>query len=136
MCGEVPTAGRVAHWTWDEATCRSLADLRALRDGGDHSRHVLRLTIDMRVPAAEYEEAEAILRELKGTDALHGRVGVLQLDRSRLALDSAHIDDAFAELPDVLRAAAARLKALEHGDGAEIAQQALMHLYRSVRQAS
>lgn len=126
---------RVARWTWDEVTCRSLADLRALRDGGDRSRHVLRLTIDMRVPAAEYEEAEAVLRELKGTDALHGRVGVLQLDRSRLALDSAHIEDAFAELPDVLRAAAARLQALERGDRAEIAQQALMHLYRSVRLA-
>lgn len=126
---------RVAHWTWEETTCRSLAELRALRDGGDRSRHVLRLAVDMCVAAEEYQEAESILRELKGTDAVHGRVGVLQLDRSRLTLDTRNIGDAFTALPDVLRATATRLEAMAKGDQAEVAQQALMHLYRAVRKA-
>lgn len=129
---------RVAHWTWEEATCRSIAELRRLRDDGiDRRRHVLRLTIEMTVPAAEYEEAEAILRELKGTDAIHGRVGILVEQRAKLKLDTHGIDAAFPVLPDVLRATVDRLKAKEAagGDEAEIAREALMHLYRAVRQA-
>lgn len=126
---------RVAHWTWEEASCRSLADLRTLRDGGDRRRHVLRLTLDMRLPAAEYEEAEAVLRELKGTDAVHGRVGILEVERGRFELDTRNIEDAFPVLPDVLQAAVERLKAMEDGPQADHARQALMHLYRSVRQA-
>jgi DNA repair exonuclease SbcCD nuclease subunit len=126
---------RVAHWTWEEVTCRSVADLRTLRDSGDRTRYVLRLTVDMRVPAADYEEAETILRELKGTEAVHGRVGILQVDRSKLELDTSNIEDAFAELPDALRTTAERLKAMEKGVQAEVARQALMHLYRTVRKA-
>lgn len=124
----------VAHWNWEEVTCRSLAELRALRDG-DRRRHVLRLSVEMHLAAAEYEEAEAILRELKGTDAVHGRVGILEVERSRLELDTRNIEEAFASLPDVLRATAERLKAMESGPQAEVARQALLHLYRGVRQA-
>lgn len=129
---------RVAHWTWEEATCRTLAELRALRDDGiDRRLHVLRLTLDMCLPAAEYEEAEAILRELKGTDAVHGRVGILQEHRLRLELDARDIESAFPALPEVLQATVARLRAkeAEGGPEAEIAREALMHLYRTVRQA-
>jgi len=127
---------RVAHWAWEEVTARSIAELRALRDGADRGRHVLRLKVEMAVSAPEYEEAEKILRELKGTDATHGRVGVLQLDRSRLALDTQNIAQAFEDLPDVLRATAARLKAMEGGPQDALAKRAMMHLYRSVRKAS
>jgi DNA repair exonuclease SbcCD nuclease subunit len=127
---------RVAHWTWEETACRSLSELRALRDGADRTRHVLRLRVEMRVPANEYEEAEKILRELKGTDATHGRVGVLQLDRSGLVLDTQNIEDAFDGLPEVLRVTAQRLKAMDVGDQAEVARRALMHLYRTARKAS
>lgn len=126
---------RVAHWTWEEVTCRSLADLRALRDGGDRRRHVLRLTLEMRLPAAEYEEADAILRELKGTDAVHGRVGILEVERGGLELDTRNIEEAFGTLPDALRVTVERLKAMESGPQAEVARQALMHLYRGVREA-
>jgi len=129
---------RVAHWTWEEGTCRSVAELRRLRDDGvDRRRHVMRLTIDMSVPAAEYEEAEAILRELKGTEAIHGRVGILWEERGNLTLDAHDIENAFPVLPDVLQATVARLKAREAEGGAdgEIAREALMHLYRAVRQA-
>jgi DNA repair exonuclease SbcCD nuclease subunit len=124
---------RVAHWTWEEATCRSVDELRALRDGADRTRHVLRLTVEMRVSAAEYQEAEAILRELKGTDAVHGRVGILEVDRSRLELDTRNIEGEFAGLPDVLRATADRLRVMAQGEQAEVAHQALMHLYRLAR---
>lgn len=127
---------RVAYWTWEEATCRSLSDLRALRDSSDRSRHVLRLKVEMCVLPDDYEEAEKILRELKGTDATHGRVGVLQLDRSKLELDTKNIEHAFEDLPDVLRVTAERLKAMENGEQGEVAKQALMHLYRTVRKAS
>lgn len=127
---------RVAHWTWEESTCRSLSELRALRDGADRTRHVLRLKAEMSVPADEYEEAEKILQELKGTEATHGRVGVLQLDRGGLELDTQNIEDMFDGLPDVLRTAAQRLKEM-NGDGeSEIAKRALMHLYRTARKAS
>jgi DNA repair exonuclease SbcCD nuclease subunit len=126
---------RVAHWTWEEAACRSLTELRALRDGGDRSRQVLRLTVAMRLAAPELEEAEAILRELRGTEAVQGRVGILQLDRAELLLDPASIDDAFADLPDVLRATAERLKALTSGPEGDVARRALLHLYRTARGA-
>lgn len=126
----------VAQWVWEEVSCRSLAELRALRNGADRRRHVLRLAVDMCLPAAEYEEAEAILRELKGTDALRGRVGIMHVDRSRLVLDTRNIEDAFPDLPDVLRVAAECLKAMEKGEQAKVARQALMHHYRSVREAS
>lgn len=127
---------KVAHWTWEEARCRSLAELRSIRDGVDRTRHVLRLKVEMCVPANEYEEAEKILRELKGTEATHGRVGVLQLDRSQLELDTQNIEDVFDDLPDVLRITAQRLKSMDGGEQSEVAKRALMHLYRTARKAS
>lgn len=125
----------VAHWTWHEITCSSLEELRALRDGADRSRQVVRLTVDFRVPAAEFEEAETILRELEGTEAVHGRIGILQLDRRCLDLDTRNVGAAFSALPDVLRTTAARLEAMADGDQGEVARQALMHLYRAARKA-
>jgi hypothetical protein len=102
----------------------------------DRTRQVLRLKVEMSIPANEYEEAEKILRELKGTEATHGRVGVLQLDRSGLELDTQNIEDVFDDLPDVLRITAQRLKEMDSGDKAEVAKRALMHLYRTARKAS
>lgn len=126
----------VAHWSWHEITCGSLSELRDLRDGIDRSRQVVRLTVDFRATAAEYEEAETILRELAGTEAVHGRIGILQLDRRRLELDTQNIGAAFAALPDVLRTTAARLEEMAQGEQGEIAREALMHLYRTARKAS
>ncbi len=126
---------RVANWTWSDRTVRSLAGLRELRAEPTLARMVLRLTVDVRLTAPELEEAEAILTELKGTSAAHGRVGILQLDRRSLALDSRGIEAALTDLPDVLRATFERLQALETGEQAEVAKAALFHLYKLVRDA-
>jgi hypothetical protein len=66
---------------------------------------------------------------------------VLQLDRSRLRLDTGDLESTLAEAPEVIRSAAARLRALEreHGsdsDQGEIARRALYQLYRLLREAS
>jgi len=125
---------RVATWTWCERTIRTLAELRDLHVGGNLSRMVLRLILDLRLTAPEYDEAERILRELKGTPAVTGRVGVLELDRERMLLDTKDIENQLADLPDVLRATFARLHTLESEEQREIAQAALYHLYRLVRE--
>jgi DNA repair exonuclease SbcCD nuclease subunit len=126
---------RVAYWTWAERTVRSLAELRELRADARLSCTVLRLTLDLRVTAPEFEECDTILRELKGTAAAHGRVGILQLDRRPLVLDVGDIETQLTKLPDVLRATVERLKALESGEQAEVARTALYHLYKLAREA-
>jgi DNA repair exonuclease SbcCD nuclease subunit len=126
----------VAYWQWRDVKVASLAELRDLRSE-ELARTVLRLTVTARLSANEMEEAEAILRELGGTGASPGRAGILRLDRSQLVLDTRGIETQLADLPAVLRATVTRLKQLEATDdakAAEIAQAALYHLYRLVRQ--
>jgi DNA repair exonuclease SbcCD nuclease subunit len=129
----------VAQWTWDVVSVTSLEELRALA-ARELGHHVLRLVLDMCVGAPELAEVERIIIELQGTNASHGRVGVLQLDRSRLRLDTGNIDSTLEEAPDVLKLCAARLRALEaeHGgtEQGEIARRALYQLYRLTREAS
>lgn len=122
----------VARWRWREEEVTTLDDLQRLRTE-DLSRTVLRLTLDLRVAASLYEEVERILDELKGTRAAHGRVGILQLDKEGLLLDTTDIESFFDELPDVLKEAARRLKEAESGDQPAAAQRALYHLYRLSR---
>ena len=81
---------------------------------------MLRLIIDLRLTAAEFEEAERLLAELKGTNAIHGRVGILQLERHSMVLDTRGIEAELADLPEVLRSTVTRLKAQEIGDQAEV----------------
>ena len=45
-----------------------------------------------------------------------------------------NIEQAFEDLPDVLRATVERLKQMEGGAQGEVARRALMHLYRSVQE--
>jgi DNA repair exonuclease SbcCD nuclease subunit len=125
---------KVAYWSWVERMCTSMDELRSLRVAEELRRTVLRLTLDMHVSAHEYDEAQAILRELAGTNASHGRVGVLQVDAERLVLDTTDIESAFADVPEVLQAAVERLRAREHGEDAERAKRALYHLYRLVKE--
>lgn len=122
----------VASWRWQRRTATSLADLRDLRTE-NLARAVMHLTVDARLTAVDMEEAEAILRELKGTSATHGRVGILQVDRSRMIVDTRGIESALVDLPPVLRATVAKLRELEGGEQAEHARAALYHLYRTVR---
>lgn len=126
----------VAYWRWRDANVTSLAELRDLRSEA-LARTVLRLTVKARLSANEMEEAEAILRELSGTGASPGRVGILRLDRSQLLLDTRGIETQLSDLPAVLRATVTRLKQLEATDDVKataIAREALYHLYRLVRQ--
>lgn len=124
---------RVARYRWEERTIHDLPALRRIALGEDLQRVVLRLVLDMRVPAAEYDEALGILRRLGGTDSTHGRVAVLQADTSALRLDTSSIDTELAELPEVLRKTAARLRELEASGDGEVARRALFHLYRLAR---
>ena len=47
---------------------------------------VLRLNVVASLSAPELERAEALLSELKGTTAAHGRAGIMQLNRADLQL--------------------------------------------------
>jgi DNA repair exonuclease SbcCD nuclease subunit len=123
---------RVAHWTWEELNITTLEDLRALVRRPDLDDHVLRLRINMKVSAPEYDESELLLEELQGTAARHAKVGVLELDRQGLQLETATVDQYCADLPDVLRSAVTRLKvAAEDPAQRVVAERALFHLYRS-----
>ncbi len=128
-------AERVAYWTWIEREVTTLAALRELQSESALSRAVLRLVIDLRLPAPELEEAEAIVRELKGDHARHGRAGILQVEKRRFELDTGGIEAELANLLPVLRATVDKLRALESGDRPEVARAALYHLYRLVRSA-
>lgn len=129
-------AERVATWTWTQRTVRTLDELRELHSDTKLAKQVLRLTVEARFPATEFEEAERILTELKGTSAIHGRVGVLQIERERMVLETRGIDQAFRGLPEVLQATVKRLQELEDSDNPEVARAALYHLYKLVREAN
>ena len=125
----------VCYWTWEDITCRSLKELRDLRDLKDLKAHVLRLKLDFKATAPEFDEVERIVTELRGTDAVIGRVGILQLDRTRLELDTANIELEFSGLPEVLRATVGRLRE-ELDKQPQVARQALLHLYQTVREGA
>jgi len=127
-------AEKVAFWRWLDVRCRDMNDLRNLLTTPDLDRHVVRLHLDMTVSLSEESEVERILRDLRGTDATHGRAGVVVEDRSGLRLHAGS-GDAFPEdLPPVLRDTVARLDRLiaestEESDRAK-ATLALSHLYK------
>jgi DNA repair exonuclease SbcCD nuclease subunit len=129
----------VAQWTWEEARCTSLEQLRALA-ARDLTQHVLRLVLDLRLGVAEFAELERVVADLAGSAAAPGAVGVLQLDRARLRLDTEDVESTLARAPAVIRAAAARLRARERECGAdsdqgELARRALYQLYQLTREA-
>lgn len=128
---------RVAFWTWEEASVRSIEQLRALAGRADLHSRVLRLRLELRVSAAEYEEVERLLQDLEGTDARTGKVGVLELDRTELELDRESIASYCESLPPVLQAAAARLRAAAEDPADRLAaERAIHHLLRLSRKAS
>ena len=122
----------VAHWTWREQTCTSISALRAVRADPSLRRTVLRLTLDMELPMAEYDEAERILAELAGSLAATPRVGVLDVHREGLLLATGAPIEFDGSLPDVLKATAERLR-LRAETEPELAGRALHHLYRLVK---
>lgn len=125
---------RVAQWQWRVQTVRDLDALRALLEERDLRQTVMRLKVELRVTPAELDEVDRILEELQGTPAKHGRVGVMQIEREGLELDTRNIELVFEDLPPVLQATARALKNAET-DNPETAQRALYHLYRLSRMA-
>jgi DNA repair exonuclease SbcCD nuclease subunit len=124
----------VAFWRWIDICCRDMNELRGLLTRPDLDRHVVRLHLDMTVSLSEESEVERILRDLQGTDASHGRVGVLLKDLENLRLQVGS-GDAFPEhLPPVIKDTVARLDRLvaEGMDESEKsrATRALAHLYK------
>ncbi len=81
-------AERVAFWRWKDVCCREMHELRSLLITPDLERHVVRLHLDMTVTLPEESEVDRILRDLRGTDATHGRVGILIEDRENLRLQA------------------------------------------------
>jgi len=88
----------------------------------------------MTVSLSEESEVERILRDLRGTDATHGRVGILLEDLERLRMTPGS-GNAFPEnLPPVLKDTVVRLdrliaEAIDESEKAK-ATRALAHLYK------
>ena len=126
----------IAAWKWMDSACRDLNELRALLTTPTLERCVVRLRLDMTVTVAEESEVDRILRELKGTEASHGRAGILVVDRSGLRLRAS--GSLFShDLPPVLQDVWARLEALvsQASDEAEreLAVRAQSHLYKLIQ---
>jgi DNA repair exonuclease SbcCD nuclease subunit len=60
QCRATVRPERVARWTWEECTVRTVLELRQLR-ARDLKDRVLRLRVEMSVSAPEYEEAASML---------------------------------------------------------------------------
>jgi DNA repair exonuclease SbcCD nuclease subunit len=124
----------VGQWKWEELTVKSMEELRLLVMRTDLASRVLRLTLELRVSAAEYQEAETLLGKLSGSDSTHARVGVLELDREKLSLDLTNLDAMAASLPVVLQATVKRLRAeAEKPEQRAAAERALFHLFSLAR---
>jgi DNA repair exonuclease SbcCD nuclease subunit len=124
----------VAQWKWRVETISDINELRVLMDEPGLKKTVLRLKLQLRLLPKEYDEVERILDELKGSAAKPGRVGILQIERDGLELDTRDIDLVFDDLPPVLQATARALKA-EEATNPEAAQRAIYHLYKLCRQS-
>jgi DNA repair exonuclease SbcCD nuclease subunit len=124
----------VGFWRWKDARCRDLNELRSLLTIQDLDRHVVRLHLDMTVSLSEESEVERILRDLEGTDATHGRAGILVVDRADLRLQAGSMGAFPDDLPPVLKDTVARLDRIiaEASDESEKskATRALAHLYK------
>jgi DNA repair exonuclease SbcCD nuclease subunit len=123
----------VALWRWREEKCSSREELEALSKE-DLKNAVVRLTLSMRVTLPVLERVEAILEELAGNEAAHGKAGILQVDRGGLTIDTSDLGAFPQELPDVLKSVVAKLQAQETEENGTIAKRALYHLYRAVKE--
>ena len=124
----------VAFWRWIDIQCRDMNELRNVLTIQDLDRHVVRLHLDMTVSLSEESEVERILRDLQGTEATHGRAGVLVIDRTNLQLIVGSGDAFPDDLPPVLKDTVDRLdrliaEATEESEKSK-ATRALAHLYK------
>ncbi len=125
-------AEAAAFWRWRDVRCRDMNELRALLTTRELERQVIRLHLDMTVSLAEESEMERILRDLQGTEATHGRAGVLVVDKEKLRRRVGSVDAFPDHLPQVLKETVVRLNQLAEGTddiARESATRALSHLY-------
>ena len=121
----------VGQWRWRNERVESMEQLRALRQGNDLARTVLKLSLRLTVSLEERREIDQLLELLLGTEATHGMVGIVQsVDKSELRV-APHLDQ-FANLPEILEKTARRIDgAANRGElDAAVAQRALYHLYQ------
>lgn len=123
----------VSLWHWREEECKSREQLEAISKE-DLKNAVVRLTLSMRVSLPDLEKVEAILEELKGNEAAHGKIGIFQIDRAGLTLDTSDPGAFPQDLPDVLKSVVAKLQAQATEENGTIAKRALYHLYRAVKE--
>ncbi len=123
---------KVGRWHWKESCCTSLDELEQLRQQ-DLKDCVLRLTFSMEVNLRERERVDAIIQELKGTEAAHGKAGVLACDDSGLELVASRADFDSYVLPEVLKTVVARLEEQAAERDGIVARRALYHLYKTLR---
>jgi DNA repair exonuclease SbcCD nuclease subunit len=123
----------VGRWSWRDECCQSLNDLEALR-AEDLKDCVLRLALTMQVSITQLDRVEAILVELQGNEAAHGKAGIVLLDRAGLEIDAGGMGGFEMDLPPVLQSVAARLKARAQEPDGAVAKRALYHLYKTVRE--
>jgi DNA repair exonuclease SbcCD nuclease subunit len=120
----------VGYWSWEEHTIRDMDALRELCARPDLGQRVLRVRLDMEVTLDEQIEVERLERELKGTDANRGKVGVLQIERNlSLRTDDRVWTDS---LPEILRSVVDRLEAVESLEP-KVVKRAMAHLYQLTR---
>jgi phosphate uptake regulator len=117
-----------------DVRCRNMNELRALLIRKNLKSHVVRLHLDMTVSLAEESELTRILRDLAGTSATIGRVGILVVDKTKLRVQVGSADAFPEDLPPVLKDTVARLgrivaEAVDEADKAK-ATRALTHLYK------
>jgi DNA repair exonuclease SbcCD nuclease subunit len=128
---------RVGFWRWLDVRCQDMNDLRDLLTRAELDRHVVRLRLDMAVSLTEKSEVERILRDLRGTDATHGRAGILVEDRSGLRLHAGSGGAFSQDLPPVLKDTVARLDLLIAAAPGEAekekATRALAHLFEMLQ---
>ena len=115
-------------------TCRDINELRTLLTTPDLERHVVRLRLDMAVSLSEENEVERILRDLQGTDATHGRAGILLVDRTNLRLQPGPTASSLKTCPPSSRtpsrASTSMIEAAEDEAEKVRATRALAHLYK------
>ena len=122
-----------AFFKWETVRCTSMAELRDLTRR-NLSQTVLRLSFDMDVSVPEFDEAQELIEQLRGTDAQVGLAGALKVDVSGLRQNP--LGEWPEDLPPTIQATVDRLRGLAiEGDDEErpLATRALVHLYRLVR---
>jgi DNA repair exonuclease SbcCD nuclease subunit len=138
-----PRAGRppiiqkhpVSRWHWRTEQCTSLAQLESLRHE-DLKDCVLRLSLNMEVTVSERARVEDILQELRGNEAVCGKVGVLHADTTGLTVNIRDTSDFDSGLPEVLKSVIARLQAQADAPEGEVARQAMVLLHGTLRRLS